>query len=73
MYPVDEVNREAFLDLEREPRTQMNELTLSRCRDVPEAVGLMERFVRDHPDMMGGNHFLADRAGNLAIVERCEG
>jgi hypothetical protein len=73
VYPPSDETPGTFLSLDREPRTYMNELILSRCRRVPEAVEVMERFVADHPEMMGGNHLLADREGTLAIVEHCEG
>jgi len=73
IYPREEVFRDAFISSEKEPRTQMNHLVLSHCKSVPQAVEFIERFVTRHPEMMGGNHLLADATGNVAIVEQCEG
>jgi hypothetical protein len=70
--PSDEVPMPS-VSLDREPRTYMNELVLGRCRNVAEAVDFMKNFVRQNPEMMGGNHLLADADGHIAIVEHCEG
>ena len=73
IYTRDEHFRDVFVSSEKEPRTEMNQLVLSNCKTVPQAIEFIEGFVRRHPEMMGGNHLLADATGNLAIVEQCEG
>ena len=74
LYPQDEEGPgDAYVRSENEPRTGMNEAVLTNCRRVPEAVQFIERFVTQHPRMMGGNHLLADATGNLVLIEQCEG
>lgn len=73
LHPPDDRLPAAFARIDREPRTLMNEFVLDTCRTVDEAVEMMQAFVAKHPDMVGGNHLLADASGAVAIVEHCEG
>lgn len=73
VYPPDDRVPASFARIEREPRTLMNELVLDTCRTVDEAVEMMQGFVAEHPDMVGGNHLLADASGAVAVFEHCEG
>jgi hypothetical protein len=73
VHPPDDRAPATFARIDREPRTLMNELVLDTCRTVDEAVETMQAFVVGHPDMVGGNHLVADASGAVAVLEHCEG
>lgn len=57
----------------QDTRTLANALLLDRCRTVAEGAEFLDDFFRRHPSVVGGNHILADRGGNIGNFEHCAG
>jgi hypothetical protein len=59
--------------IENDTRALANAEILCKCSETIEGLEYLKRFVRSHPNQVGGNHLLIDGKGNIALLEQYKG